>query len=219
VIALIVRTDGRGEYLEQCLPSLDLTAFDARIVVDDSGDAEYGAWVDGLTAWDATVHHESRRGLGACVASGWRTALDLGADFVWDVEEDFVFLEQPDLPLMSKVLARRKHLSQLVFLRQAWSPEEINAGGLIPCAEQRGVRFEPKLTSIGAWVEHRGVFSLNPSLIPRRTMQRLLGAGVEAEFSALLDADPDDRRAYWGYKSEEPRCIHVGERRSAGWAL
>lgn len=212
-VCLVVVTDGRGEYLEQCLASLDLEQFDLRAVVDDSGDPDYGVWLDGMFSTDLAVHHERRCGLATAVRSAWRAALDLDADFVFHVEEDFTF-GPLDLPAMVNVLTRRPHLAQLVLKRQAWSEEEIAAGGQIECDPDAYFQVS---SSLGTWVEHRRLFSFNPSLIPRSVFGREWGPILEADVSAEVFADPEAHCAYWGARSDPPRCTHIGEFRSPGY--
>lgn len=216
MIALVVVTDGRGEYLEQSIESLAVEAFDCWIVVDDSGDSEYGAWVDELMQPDIAVHHERRCGLAAAVQSGWRAAMDADADFVFHSEEDFVYGVQPDLPAMALALDRRPTWAQIAMKRQPWSPEEVAAGGFM---EMYPEAYRETVTSgLGRFTVHQRCFSLNPCLIPRRIFESGWPDGNEAEQTARLVAQGFEF-AYWGGKADPPVVEHIGETRSAGWAL
>jgi len=214
VIALVVVSDGRGEYLEQMIPSLAyVKPYDVSVIVNDSGDPEYGEWLDTL-GFDHQVHHERRRGLGAAVQSAWKAAKDLRADFVFHVEEDFVFHKPVPLEHMAEVLDRRPHLCQLVLKRQPWSPEEHAAGGQIECDPDA---YTQVTSSLGTWTEHAKLFSFNPSLIPDRVFAQEWGPILEADVSERLFVDPKVRSAYWGAKAALPVCEHIGIRRSAGY--
>lgn len=216
-IVRAIVTDGRGEYLEKCLASMrefPVRPLRETVVIDDSGDPEYGDWLRSLDIGRVWSHHH-RRGLGASVESAWNAALDHNPDFVFHVEEDFVFTKPPPLREMAEVLDARRYLASLTLQRQPWNETEAAAGSQIaatPGCEQ--------ITSVlGAWVEHRHIFSFNPCLIPRRTIDKVIGLGVEAEMSAALLADPVTRFAYWGRMDDPPRVLHIGEMRSAGWTL
>lgn len=218
MIALGVLTDGRGEYLERCIDSLvdmSLGPFSETFLVDDSGDADYGAWLDETFPTFAIVHHDRRRGLAAGVQSVWATAASYpDVEFLFHVEEDFVFLEPVSLLDMAEMLRRRAHLAQLVLKRQPWSPEEIAAGGQI---EVNPSAYSELSSNVGARVEHRTLFSFNPSLIPRRVFDRAWGPILEADVTAELRKARSTRFAYWGRKADPPRCVHIGEVRSAGY--
>src|SRR5262249_28078884 len=140
-------------------------SYGASVVVDDSGDAEYGEWVvEKFPQADAVIAHGNRRGMAASIQSAWEGAIRLAANYVFHVEEAFVFREPFELEKLVQVLNRRAYLSQLVLKRQPWSAEEIRAGGQIEATELAGSPVEQKSTSLGTWCEHRHLFSLNPTL-------------------------------------------------------
>ena len=217
MIALGIVTDGRGEYLEKCVDSIvdvSLGPFADQFMVDDSGDSEYGAWLDDTFPEFRIHHHDRRLGLAAAVGSAWSLAADSDCEFLFHVEEDFVFTTPLALSDMAEVLRRRTHLVQLVLKRQPWSDEEIAAGGQI---ETDPDAYTEVATNIGTRVEHRKLFSFNPSLIPRRVFGRGWGPVLEADVSAVLFEDPKARSAYWGRKAAPPVCEHIGVERSAGY--
>lgn len=208
-IALVVISDGRDAYTEECLRSVGQLKglFSHWRVVDDSGFRSGLAW---SAPWDV-VRHEERRGLAAAVNSAW-AGLPPEVDYVFHLESDFVVVEPVDLDAMADVLAANPRLAQLVLKRQAWSPEEVQAGGIIECHPHeywdRG----------GLWVEHTRCFSLNPCLIPRAIVDLGWPAGNEAEQTALLVGE-GFRFGFWGGRHDPPKVLHIGAERAAGWTL
>jgi hypothetical protein len=68
------------------------------------------------------------------------------------------------------------------------------------------------------YVQHRQIFSLNPCLIPARTLRMGWPAGNEAEFTMHCLAD-DKVFAFYGKREDAPRVEHVGVERGTGWKL
>ncbi len=210
MIAVLI-TDGRREYMERTLASCqEMIPEFAPIIVDDSGDAEYAAWLDGLGA--QVVHHPERQGLAAAVRTGWTEALKTDAEFVWHHEDDFTLTMPVEIHAMARVLCLHPYLAQLVLKRQPWSEEEITAGGQIEVAPGDYVDRH-------GFVEHGRLFSFNPCLIPRHVVELALqepSDGLERGVTDTLTRHLY-RFAYWGARDDPPRCHHIGEHRSAGY--
>lgn len=211
-VALVVITDGRGEYLRRTIPSAIenlRSVFVSRTIVDDSGDAEYGSWLETAFPTFAHVHHDHREGLAGAVKTAWKTALAARPDYLWHQEEDFVFEAPIDIGAMARCLEEFPYLAQLVLKRQPWSREEKIAGGQIEVAPEEYVDFE-------SHVEHNRLFSLNPCLIPARVIERCQDEELER---GITDACLGEgwRFAYWGQRHDAPLCEHIGEHRSAGY--
>lgn len=217
MIAAVFVTDGRGEYLEQTVASLELEQFDCRIVVDDSGDSEYGTWVDGLLDPDVAVHHEKRCGLAAAVQSGWKAATDAGAEFVFHVEEDWRFLTDPPIDRMRDLLARRPTLAQIVLKRKFSPREEAYHGPFTLDAPEYVERFvATSFLTFQPPTVGSHVFSLNPSLIPRQVFSEGWPDENEAGMTERCIAR-GWHLAYWGRKSGPYMVEHLGEQRSPQW--
>lgn len=211
-IALVVITDGRGEYLERTIPSLTENlrcVFASRTIIDDAGDDEYAHWLDLSFPTFQRIHHGNRRGLAAAVQTAWKVALDSNADYLWHHEEDFTLEEPIDVLGMARTLDANPHLAQLVLKRQAWSMEEIAAGGQMEVAPT-------EFTDCDGFVQHKRLFSLNPSLIPRSVVEACEGTELERGITDRC-LDLGLSFAYWGKRSDPPRCTHIGARRSAGY--
>jgi glycosyltransferase involved in cell wall biosynthesis len=214
-LALVVITDGRMEYLRQCAASLAENAahdYVARIVVDDSGDGDHAIEAARLLDASVLVHHPQRRGLAAAVNSAFQQVLASGADYAFHVEEDFIFPETVPLVEMARLLHEHSVLAEMVLLRQPWSPNEQVVGGYLNEAPQA-------YTDRDGYLEHRRIFSLNPCMYPARTARYPWPAhGDEGDFTKKMVGE-GYRFAVYGGRDDEPRCLHLGVRRSASWTV
>lgn len=150
-------------------------------------------------------------GLAGAVQTAWNQALECGAEFLFHVEEDFLFVTDIDLDAMAAILDGNHQLAQLVLKRQPWSAEEHAAGGIIEM-------HPDDYTDHDGWVEHRRIFSLNPCLIPRHILMRGWPKGNEAEATQQLTGN-GFTFGFYGERNDPPRVVHVGAERSAGWRL
>ncbi len=205
-IGLLVMGCGRGSYLARCLGSLEpyLDQFAVKVLVDDSGNAGY---VDGITAalppgW-LVVGHDQQQGLAASVNTGWGILDDHDLDFIFHVEEDFVFHAEPPLDDMAFILDETPDLAQLVLQRPPWSAEEIRAGNTLKL-------YADEITQHDGWCEWRKWFSLNPCLYPWWVTG--IGwpeHGGEDEFTPLV-LERGYRLGVYGTPDDVPICEHIG---------
>lgn len=164
--------------------------------------------------FDDRDHH---LGLAGNVRAAWQWAIDMDCDYLFHVEEDFLFTAPVDLAALQLVLESEPRLAQVVLKRQPWSPPEIAAGGIIE--QDPGAYIEVhKWGRSLKWVEHRKIFSLNPCLIPRKILELGWPAGNEAEMTRRC-LDAGYRFAFYGGKTDPPKVEHIGAQRSHGWRL
>ena len=204
--ALVLVTAGRRTYLERTWESFtDQCAhrFDHLICVDDSGDADFGLWLDGWLGdrWQI-IHHGENRGLPAAIGSAWDAVVATGAEWVFHLEEDWTFPALVDVPaLIGRCDAA--DLDQLVLYRQPWSPQEQIGGGYLHTAEGYE-RVEDDL-----WVTDR-LFSFNPCVYPAAVCDK--AGGYESEVTKQFDG-----RGRFGVLTgadEAPMCWHIGVERA-----
>ena len=206
-LALMVITDGRWDYLQRTLESAAVALdwpWHQKILVDDSGE-ELGFSPDGFKF----VKNLPRRGLAGAIQSGW-DALNKDIDYVFHLEDDFIFPDVVDIELMIELLEYETDLAQVALLRQPWSPEEQQAGGIYSIEPER---FKQKY----GFVQQSHLFTFNPCLYPIG-VARDYRAGLEAELTANLLAD-DWRFGYLGELGDDPKTIHIGIRRSRNYQL
>ena len=115
-----------------------------------------------------------------------------------------------DIELMIELLEYEPELAQVALLRQPWSPEEQQAGGIYSIESER---FKQKY----GFVQQSHLFTFNPCLYPIG-VARDYRAGLEAELTANLLAD-DWRFGYLGELGDDPKTIHIGIRRSRNYQL
>jgi hypothetical protein len=189
-VALLVITD-RPAYLERTLLSAaaNLPGFDQYIEVEDQ---------------------EHRLEFAGAIREGWR---EVDCDYVFHLEDDFVFHEPVPVAEMVALLERRPELAQVSLKRQAWSPEECAAGGIVECHPGD---FDEVSDDRATWTEHRSYFTTTPSVYSARLCE--LGwpqcPHSEGIFTHRLLEDPALRFAIWGSKFDAPRCEHIGEVRA-----
>lgn len=201
-ITLLVITDGRWDYLTDCLASADAHLqwpFVERILVDDSavpGCPDPDGWT--------IVRNPERLGLAGAIQAGWDVVGD--CDYVFHLEDDFVFPQPVDVGEMVWHLDNDPELAQVALLRQPWSPEEQHAGSVY--AVNPG-----DYTESAGLVLHERLFTFNPCVYPKSISEG--AAGLERDVTDRLLAD-GRRFAYLGDLRDPPRCWHIGRRRSIG---
>jgi hypothetical protein len=220
-VAVVCIDDGRYDYLQQCVRSLQAfipqSLIEAQILIQDAGDETYSNLLRSeFPQFDRQVHHETRRGLGGAVHSAWSTALEYDVDYVWHQEGDFVLTEPLPLSDMAYLLMTQQRLAQLVLKRQSGNAHEAACGGLVETAPDE---YEELYADNLVWTEHRRVFSFNPCLIPRAVVECALkncDNFLERDVSDVLLAH-GYTFALWGGKFDPPRVQHVGDQRSSGY--
>lgn len=208
---LVVVTDGRDDYLAQTLEAArqHLPEPTARVMVDDTGDQAHSAYLNALYGDRFEVAgRDGRRGLAATVAYAWSLC---GTDYIFHLEDDFLLTEPVDIDAMASVLDANPRLAQMCLLRQPWNAEEQAAGGIVE-------KDPGDYTDRDGWLEHSRLFSLNPCLIPNEIYAAGWHEGNERGFTDML-VEEGWRFGYWGRRGDPPRCLHIGVRRAAGWAL
>lgn len=185
---LIILTNRRDLYLEETLDSIDehVTGLDRLTIVDDSGDH---AWRRGGIGHHEVVPVDDRP---AGYARAMQTVLDVAeGDHVLFWEEDFRATAPVDVGELATILDNRPHLAQLALMRQPWYPNEVAAGGVLEAKAHEGHEIE---LIDGVW-EHRAFFTCNPTVLPRRTLDRPWPRKPwsESAFGSELLRDPATR--------------------------
>lgn len=217
MIGCVVVTDGRVDYLARAVASANehLAGIEDRVIVNDEGSGESHRY---LTAeypdWQVRSHPR-RQGLAAAVNTAWEQAAKRGWKYLFHLEEDFTLNGAVDATEIASVLRRCPTLAQVVLKRQAWSPEEVAAGGIV---EMHPDDYQERFLGSAFVTFHERIFSLNPCVVPRNVFAQGWPAGNEAEQTKLM-LEQGRRFAFWGRKLAAPRVTHIGARRSAAWAL
>lgn len=219
----IVLTNGRGDCLLKMMDSFRSKVYGCEVagtIVDDSGDYEYRRWLrTEFPLWAVRPVRFNAAGYSAAMQTVWDESYTQRHVFL--IEDDFVFTRPVFLADLISVLCARPYLAQLVLLRQAWFPNEIQHGGLIPALEAQGRVMNPVKSphTHSQWIEHTATWSSNPTVF--RGGNWVLdhpwpsGEGSEYRFGQdLFQAEPSTRVAYWGNGTEYVE--HIGQRTGFG---
>lgn len=215
-VSLIVITDGRREYITQTISNLRIAtdySFFEKIIVNDSGDINYHHFLINNFPDFRVVSHNQRQGLASAIQTAW-SSFSNGAEYIFHLEDDFLFIEKPQIDLMISILENNKYLTQIALVRNPVNPPEESVGGFV---FQNLQDYSQK----NGFFEHSRLFTLNPSIYPISTVE--IGwpdRGNEPDFtSKVLSLNPDYRFAYFGDIYDSPKVFHIGHRRTPEWRL
>jgi hypothetical protein len=155
VTTVLIGTYRKRVHIEDCMRSMDqhLKGVSDVVFIDDSGDPDHGDW---LADYGKVVQVG---GCGYTAAMGKACEAAEGRECFW-LEEDFTFLEDISLPMMSEILFHRPYLAQLALLRGPHFPIEHQHGGLIEALIAKGHQFN----DVNGVIEQTATFTGNPSL-------------------------------------------------------
>lgn len=220
-VHLLVFTDGRRECLDRTLESFGKNwdyPLHSMSVVNDSQDPEYAAYLHDLFgSWGGVHHNRPKLGFGGTIANAWRSLVPRNVEFVFHLEDDFVFNQFVPVERMIDILDVRKKVVQVALKRQPWNDVERAAGDLVavhPDAYEEHGMLLPSNKDV-LWLEHRLFFTTNPSLY-RRELCELGWPEVpqsEGIFTHQLLEDPEIRFAFYGGKKSRPWVHHIGDHR------
>lgn len=205
---LIVLTNRTNRYLPLSLASIaeHVAGVTRLTIVDDSGDASFRAKLGKRHEVVAVAAEPA--GYVPAMTTVFQMAEGENVAF-W--EEDFLAIGPVDLDAMARALDEREHLAQLALMREPWYANEILAGGVLEAKAAQGDEIE----LVDGVFEHRAFFTCNPTVLPRRTLDRPWPTGEwsESQFGQRLLKDPSVRFGML------PGVIveHVGERTGFGY--
>lgn len=220
-IAVVVTTDGRGEYLGQSIPSWEAASgsFVSRTILDDSGSGEYRGWLRseyGGNGWSIAHVGASRQGYGEAMRRMREIGVSSGADYILHVEDDFVLNGPLSIDDIAGVMDESEgRLAQMALLRQPWYANEVEHGGVIQALQAQGCHFDQRTNGTHHWIEHRAVWTANPNLMPADVARIPYPAceWSESAFMKLLREMTTRACAYWGRFDDEPAVTHIGRAR------
>jgi hypothetical protein len=217
-ITLIVHTDGRREYIERSVPSL-LSNISSpniikRVIYDDSGDPGYKDWLERVFGPQGfyVVGPDKRLGYTGSMAAMWKYLNDrCVSQYVFAVEDDFLYDGPVDLDGMVAALAANPQIAQMALLRAPAYQSEIDKGGILGW---KAVSFTERRMNGYGWLEHRNFWTANPSVFRRSITAREWPREKSSEkvFGDHLMANPQTRFAFWGDGTAQ--IEHIGEVRA-----
>lgn len=217
MILLLVITDGRLDYLRECVTSAEEHLhgpITRRVMYDDTGDDTHRHILRGMYPDFVHVDGGPRQGFGGAIRAAWAHLRTLdGYDYVLHLEQDFTFNRGVALEYMAALLDERPDVAQVALRRQPWNDSEKAAGGLI---EQHPDWFTDRTSNLGCgWLEHTWCFTTNPCLYRRSLIDRDWPDCPHSEgiFTHQLVAD-GHRFAYWGDRASGEWVRHIGHHRA-----
>lgn len=215
-VSLVVITDGRQDCIERTISGFESVvnfSFYEKIIINDSADIRYHHYLTSRFPHFKIVSHETRRGLAGAVQSAW-SSVSTDSDYVFHLEDDFLFNETPAIEDMINLLKDNPHLVQMALVRAPVNPPEEEVGGFV---FQNLQDYHQK----NGYFEHGRLFTLNPCVYPMSTVK--IGwpdHGGESEFTSKVHSiDSNFRFGFYGDIYDKPRTVHIGGRRSEGWFL
>ncbi len=209
MVTLLIMTNGRQEYLERTLSTLEkLHGNFSRILIhDDSGDEDYHNWLKQFNYELATT---KRIGFAKAMISAWQKLKEDSNEWVFHLEEDFLFMDDVYVNNMIDVIKHNDYIKEIVLLRQPIGYRERIKGGIIALHPER---YEDKTDGINYWVEHRVNFSCNPCIYKKSLIYEYPWPDIscsEREYGRMLFNDPNIKFAYWGKSTDKPIVMHIG---------
>lgn len=217
-ILLGVIDNKRPEFLAATIESLRKSidhGFHRKVLINDSGDAEYAAFLEDIYGdyFDQIISHKNNLGLSGSIRSLWSLAEELDVDYIWHQEGDFIFNENISIEHMIKILENDGFLAQVALKRQPCNVTELEHGGFMEL-NRDSYLYHAELN----YLTHTNFFTLNPSLYPRWVYKLGWENGWgEAEFSNMLFSNKFLKCGYLGSLVDPPKVLHIGDYRADGW--
>lgn len=215
-VSLVVITDGRQDCIDRTIARLESIVsfpFYEKIIINDSADSRYHNYLQTRFPQFNIVSHETRRGLAGAVQSAW-SSVSSETEYIFHLEDDFLFNEEPKIDDMITILKNNSHLVQMALVRAPVNPPEEEVGGFV---FQNLKDYHQR----DGYFEHGRLFTLNPCIYPVSTVE--IGwpdHGGESEFTSKVHSINSDLRfGFYGDIYDPPRVTHIGGRRSEGWFL
>jgi len=160
-ISLVVITDGRQSCIEQTIDRFNEVinySFFEKLIINDSGDPRYHDFLVNRFPEFNVVSHEQRRGLAGAVQSAW-SSVNPEIDYVFHLEDDFLFNKSIDIAHMSFLLKTNPQLVQMALVRASVNPPEEEVGGFV-------FQHLEDYSQKEDYFQHGRLFTLNPCLYP-----------------------------------------------------
>lgn len=222
VTDLLVFTNGRGDCLTRTLESFheQVEPYGSqwvKSIVDDSDDPEYFMWLRHMfcpQGFSVFQTPGGRAGFDGAIRFGWSLVSAVNDEFVFHLEDDFVFNERIHVEDMRRILVADPDVVQVALQRQPWNPTEEAAGGLIASRVDEYIESSVIVYDhVIDYVTQRMFFTTNPSMYRAKLVRRgwPVGAHSEGRFSIDLFADPRLRSAFLGGLHDPPKVTHIGD--------
>jgi hypothetical protein len=155
---------------------------------------------------------DGTRGFCRAVGEMWEEASSYpDVDYIFWLEHDFRFVRPVDLDLMAAVLDENPGLAQMALIRDPVDVVERKAGGWL------GLHADSLMSWVckgHMWHQHTICFTTNPSLIPRKFMERNPWPEYPGNCEKLFSADLREAGYSFGSWGAEAQVEHTGQLRT-----
>lgn len=186
VTVIIIST---GRTLKQCIASLyENVLYSGNITLKITED----------------IKPNKRLGFAGAIIESWK---DIDTEFIFHLEEDFIFNESINLDTLIHILDNDKELAQVALKRQKWGEEKLGF------MEDNAKKYTEVETPYGLITEHKEFFTTNPSMY-RKSLTLLGWENVrysERNFSDKVFKN-GFKCAYLGGIYSKPKVLHTAER-------
>lgn len=199
---LLIITDGRKDLLERTLKSAEenLPQFEKKIIINDCQSQEFKNYLNSLYDYDV-YHNYPKLGFCGAIQKGWDVMPE--TDFIFHLEEDFIFNEKIDVEKMKSILT--DDICQVSLKRQKWGDEQL---GFI---EDNPDDYE----QMTGYVRHRNFFTTNPCLYRYELTKIGFPQTKRSEFEFSKKVfNLGFYSAILGGKFDTPKVEHIGVEQS-----
>ncbi len=222
-VAWITLTSGRKEYLEKSRDSwykLVVGEIAEEIIIDTSGDKQYSKWLS-ETYKNAKIFSLAEEFvLGKTWDSGIKKAYEyfydiaktIDCDYILHTEDDYVLLNEINIKDVLDILNSDNDICQVHFIRQPWTKDEEDAGGVLRHCEKNGFRLTEKNNSKDFWVEHRSYFTFGPSIYKKDIcyIEKNLHSNPELAITYKIFSDLNKKTVTLGKIDDTNLVEHIG---------
>lgn len=212
-LGLLALTNGRDGLLGQALASAMeclVGGFAVKVIHDDTGRPDHRQALSSKFPGFRVIGQDSCLGFGGAISNAWGYLSSMDLDYIFHLEDDFIFNEEISLSDLVTVLECDRNVQQVALQRQAWNEEEKIFGGLLNVRSESYTDAEIGGVPV---VLHRNYFTTNPSLYRHSLMSRGWSSGENSEgiFGiTLFEEQPEAVCSFLGRKSDRPKVHHLG---------
>lgn len=212
-ICIIILNDGRNDYLEQTLKSLDenlivpIGSEVYKILYDDMPEGRDEETISRIALEhkiDRVILSDKNNGIDQAVQNVWKEVPE--CDYVWHQENDFTYNEKIFVADMIRPLELNRMIGQVALQRQAWYDDEIEAGSMykVPYRSYRHGNIA------GINLVFQDMFFTHNPCIYRYSSIAQVSPYNELAFAEYLKKKGIKTFAYLGKLTDAPKVHHIG---------
>lgn len=222
-IAWITLTSGRKDYLKVSRQSWYTFVNQKNleeIIIDTSGDKDYSNWL--LTEYpnakifsldeNKVIRGDWHKGIKQAYEYFYTIAKTIDCDYIFHTEDDYVLLTPINLEDSIEILKSDPDIVQVHFIRQPWTKDEEESGGVLKNCQNMGNKMVTKSNGKSSWVEHRSYFTFGPSIYRKEIcfVDRESNNNPELALTHSLFSDLNKKTATFGTIDDMNPVEHIG---------